>query len=52
MAERRVARDRIDDHLKRIKREGVERLVSATPDGDEFVVVTEPRTQAPQETRR
>lgn len=49
--ERRVARDQIDDHLKALKRLGVERLVSCVPDGDEFIVVTETRTDAPQETR-
>lgn len=49
--ERRVARADLDALLKRIEREGSERLVSAVPDGDDIVVTTEPRETARQETR-
>jgi hypothetical protein len=53
MTLRVVSRDDLDEELKRIKRAGVERLVSVTPaDEGEFVVRTEPMPEPPLEIRR
>lgn len=51
MATRTVTRDELDDELKRIKREGVERLVSVTTADEGFVIRTEPLDEPPVEIR-
>lgn len=49
--QRVVTRAQLAAELRRIEREGAERLVSVVPDGDEFVITTEQRDEPRMETR-
>ena len=51
MEERRVSRDDLDTERKRIAREGVERILSITPDGDDVYVIRLEPTGPRKETR-
>jgi len=50
MTETRVNKDNLDSELKRIHREGKERVVSVRGDGPEVTVITE-KVAPRQETR-
>lgn len=49
--QRTVTRAELARELRRIEREGTERLVSYQLTGDDVVIMTEPRVVPPQETR-